>query len=45
MKFKKWQFSGLNYCGEFSNFFLAVLTGINPFLRFLHELSKMYQVS
>ena len=40
--------SGLNCSGRFPDFFLAVLTDINPFLRFLYELhvhvSKKYQV-
>ena len=33
-------FSGLNCSGGFPDLFIAVLTGINPFLRFLYELSK-----
>ena len=37
---KKWPFSCLNFTGRFLDFFLAVLTDINLFLRFLYELSK-----
>ena len=33
-------FSGLNCSGGFPDLFLAVLTGIYPFLRFLYDLSK-----
>ena len=42
--FKTWLFSGINCSGGFPDFFLAVLTGINPFFRFLYKLTKKYQV-
>ena len=37
---KNWLFSSLNCSGGFPDLFLEVLTGINPFLRLLYELSK-----
>ena len=35
---------GLNCSGGFPDLFLAAVTGINPFLRFVYELSKKYEV-
>ena len=43
-RIEKWSFSGLNCSSGFPDLFPVALKSINSFLRFLHELSKKYQI-
>ena len=44
MELKKWLFSGLSCSGRFPDLFMAVLTGINPFLRLLSRVSMCRRI-